>query len=159
MIYTPFRGIIRDQAFSYQVLSYNLVSKTKFAQPFILISVCDPGVTPPQVESSYLLERLDLRFHDTDLGGPHNIEITEEQAKQITDLVAKYSWQNVLLVVHCMAGLSRSSAIAAACSEIHDERDDFFFHPPNGFIPNKKVYRAVLNAGRQAVDYNELFGQ
>jgi len=71
--------------------------------------------------------------------------IDEYDAKTIKDFVDYIKKMDIdFLIVHCHAGISRSAAVAAAISKVETGSDEKFF---NGeFVPNMKVYYAVLKA-------------
>jgi predicted protein tyrosine phosphatase len=73
-------------------------------------------------------------------------EITNEQANNIVDFILAAKVKNVdIMIVHCEAGISRSSATAAACSVILGQSDAEYFGNAR-YNPNMKVYRSILNA-------------
>lgn len=66
-----------------------------------------------------------------------------------------YQWardlpDDALVVVHCRAGVSRSSATAAALAYLFNDGDDeeFWQYPP--FLPNRLVYQTIVEA--KAID-------
>jgi len=69
--------------------------------------------------------------------------MSDEQAKQIVDFVEKYS--NYLIIVHCDAGISRSSAVAAAILK-HYTGDDSQIFDSRWYAPNMWCYYKVLKA-------------
>lgn len=152
-MWTLNRSIFKGTSFDYQILSYGLVPLIKSDRPYILVSICDPDVEPPVAGSAdQLVDRLNLQFDDCTLGGENLKEITNEDATKILNFVDQYKNQNLLLIVHCMAGISRSSGTVAAISKIYDGYDNCFFDTSvNGFIPNTTVYFKIINiySGRE----------
>jgi predicted protein tyrosine phosphatase len=71
---------------------------------------------------------------------------SKEQAKQVVEFV-KPLWDKIdLLVIHCHAGLSRSTGIGKALAEVYDpEKIDFY---DKLYMPNKLVYNLTLEACR-----------
>lgn len=67
---------------------------------------------------------------------------TDQQADQILRFIDKYSKDVDLIVVHCEAGISRSSGIAGALSLLINGSDEYYFKK---YIPNMFVYRKILN--------------
>lgn len=142
------RSIFKGYAFDYQILSRALVPEIQIDRPYILISICDLDISHPEAGSSdQLVDRLNLKFDDCALGGKDLIQISDEQARSIIDFVDQYKNQDLLLIVHCMAGISRSSGTVAAISYIYDQYDNCFFDTGvNGFMPNMTVYSAIIKA-------------
>ena len=66
----------------------------------------------------------------------------ETYAEQILDFVDSYRDNIDLIVVHCEAGISRSSATAGALSLILNKTDQYFF---DNYLPNALVYRKIIN--------------
>ena len=66
-----------------------------------------------------------------------------KDAKNIVDFVETFKNEVDLIVVHCEAGISRSSATAGALSLILNGSDKEFFE--GSYIPNMLVYRKILN--------------
>ena len=70
---------------------------------------------------------------------------TDDQADQIVDFVENMRGKIEVLLCHCEAGISRSSGMAAAIMRILTGSDDEVFNNPK-YIPNRFVYRKILNA-------------
>jgi predicted protein tyrosine phosphatase len=83
-----------------------------------------------------------VKFDDVDSG---NNAITEQQAKQITEFIKKNQHKAERIIVHCEAGICRSSGVAAAIMKWIDG-DDMPIFKDGRFTPNMKCYRMVLNA-------------
>jgi predicted protein tyrosine phosphatase len=79
----------------------------------MLISICDPEGWRPKAKHDFK-ERHDFEFldaEDTD-GFPDEAKISDAQAKEIVGLL-KHALENRMnIVVHCMAGICRSGAVA-----------------------------------------------
>jgi len=89
---------------------------------------------------------LRLKFHDLDDKYPYESSIqllTPDMANQVVSFVKKISAEDLLLV-HCEAGISRSSAMAGAISKYVNDDDSLFFKYP--YLPNRHVYKLVLRA-------------
>lgn len=79
----------------------------------MLISICDPAGWRPEAKYSFK-ERHDFEFldaEDTD-GFPDEAKISDAQAKQIVGLLKHALDNRMNVVVHCMAGICRSGAVA-----------------------------------------------
>lgn len=66
-----------------------------------------------------------------------------KDAKNIVDFVETFKNEVDLIVVHCEAGISRSSATAGALSLVLNGSDKEFFE--GTYYPNMFVYRKILN--------------
>ncbi len=63
-------------------------------------------------------------------------------AQEILDFVESM-WNRVeVFLIHCEVGMSRSPAVAAALSRIHDNDDGLWFEM---YFPNPLVYRLLLD--------------
>lgn len=70
------------------------------------------------------------------------ILFNKEHAASILEFVKLMEDASVdLMVVHCLAGWSRSPAIAAALAKVDGQKDDIFFKQ---FSPNMHVYKTLL---------------
>jgi len=99
-----------------------------------------------------------LQFYDLDMSSIEDADVlrevqkeyghglmTDDHANQILDFVEEMKDKVELIVCHCGAGVSRSSAVAAAILRILTGSDDKIFNDPR-YIPNRFVYRKILNA-------------
>lgn len=135
--------------------------QAKYVDPsvnYIVISITDTTEYPAKlIDNKFCKGILRLAFHDIDREDiatkyGYNI-ITKEQAKQILEFVDDHINGIQLIVVHCEAGISRSSAIASALSEIYIGHDSGFFKT---HIPNMLVYRTILNCNSK-FNFEEMF--
>ena len=69
--------------------------------------------------------------------------ITEDEAFKIANFVKIVVSDIDTLIVHCLAGRSRSAGCTAAISKWYFNDDTYYFKRYN---PNMTVYRLVLNA-------------
>ena len=95
---------------------------------------------------------LHVNFYDTDArlmqGGFH-----PRQAKQIIDFVVEHTDENTVVMVNCMAGVSRSAGVAAALTKLACQSDNEFFKQST---PNMLVYRTMLEVGMKMLDETTL---
>ena len=79
----------------------------------MLISICDPAGWRPEAKHSFK-ERHDFEFLDAedDDGFPDEAKISDAQAEQIVSLLQRALDNRMNVVVHCMAGICRSGAVA-----------------------------------------------
>lgn len=150
------------------VLSQEQAEQYTYTEPHVNISIHSP--LEPQAQLSELATGrkavLFLEFHDCDdatLDGVNICDITgshakgklccikPEHARQILEFFNKWKGHVNLVVVNCLAGISRSSATAAALAVVNGQSDEFIFKN-NRFHPNMLVYRTILN---EAFGYGE----
>lgn len=125
----------------------------------VCISVTDPKSEPVDLPLSDV-DVLWLNFHDLDntypISGPAIVLFNNNMADQIKRFVKKRLvpdglsppdainlFFNLIIVVHCEAGVSRSAGIAGALSKHFLGDDSRFFRSP--YLPNRLVYRTLLN--------------
>ena len=123
------------------------VSK-EYPYDFILIRYKTPRINyHPTILSPYCHGQVELFVHDYTpkeaMQNPQIILFSKNHAKKILDLVEreKYNIQHIICV--CDAGISRSSATAAAISKILYNDDSFVFDSPR-YIPNTHIYNTIL---------------
>lgn len=136
--------------------------------PHLIVSINCPDEGPARIASNDLtLGRVNLFFWDLDHRpvGPvtdptGRLQVTDgsqipeehlfqpEHARQIVGLLDAHPSAEHL-VVHCTAGISRSSGVGAAVHRIANGDDAVVFNDRR-FRPNMRVYRAVLQAWHEA---------
>lgn len=124
--------------------------------PYVVISLTDTGADHPYLEPrAALKDRLLLQFDDIypgqaldAQGFPRLCEMKAEDAERVADFVNRWWGEVAAIVVHCHAGLSRSTGVAAAIRSHHaqDQRD--LFETPRS--PNRHCLELVRDAlGRE----------
>lgn len=78
------------------------------------------------------------------------VRMTPEQAEHIVDFVRSHQERLQLVIVHCQAGISRSSAIALGLQLLLDNHIHTDFR--DRYVPNLHVLRLILNAGLRHLD-------
>lgn len=150
MIFYP-RELIKVGNNSFAVLPQRLLMKfcTEKTpdEPFCVISITDfdNEYNPLVPESDNLKGVLYLRFDDDepDKGVIHPKLFTEKQAEQVWSFVAEMITKDVKAwVIHCHAGICRSSAVAAAIATKLGDDPSSFFH---SYIPNMWVFRKLTD--------------
>lgn len=117
-------------------------------KPSAIISINDIGLSRPLFyPNPNIFESLYLYFDDEDTG---LTAITEADGNKIADFVLKWKDKIETLFVHCGAGVSRSSGVAAAILKFMTD-DDFQIFNNKIFHPNMRCYRTVLNAFHQDI--------
>lgn len=112
----------------------------------IVISIQDPNFDFVRLpESKTRLDCMRMYFYDLDRDVaefPYSRFIfNTKQARQIIDYVMFYKDKVDLICVNCVAGISRSAAVAGALSKILNNDDSYFF---KHYIPNRLVYSTIL---------------
>ena len=109
-----------------------------------IISIIDPGTEINDFHNNVPEDSiLRLHFWDRDSATDGSKLFTIEDAKQILEFTEKYIDSVDFFIVHCGAGISRSSGCAAALSKIYNQTDEDIFTNPE-YIPNMLVYRTIL---------------
>ena len=123
--------------------------------PTVMISISDPRMeytsAPFRSKANNVRDILRLSFADADRPGPDvygNMTdmgdmMTEEDAARVAKFVQRH--RDTDIIVHCDAGISRSSGVAAAIMRYLTGNDDAIFD--NGrYCPNMWCYRKTLQA-------------
>jgi predicted protein tyrosine phosphatase len=116
--------------------------------PYIVISITDPGSNPAKIpRTAGLRDILRLEFHDAEpVDGfslpPEVVLMNKNQADQIWRFVNQWKASIGTIIVHCEQGMSRSPAVAAAIARQANGEDRKFFqeHMPNIYIYNLLVW-------------------
>jgi len=105
----------------------------------MLIQIVDPAYEFPvpkyQFREVHQFEFLDAE-RDDDF--PDEAKITDEQAKQLTDLLLKAYGQRMNVIVHCHAGVCRSGAVCEL-GVMLGFRDTESFRSPNLLVKHKMM--------------------
>lgn len=122
--------------------------------PSIMISVSDPYIAytsaPFRTKENRVLAIQRLYFTDADKAGTDVYGRTVEESDLISSndasLVKRLldRFPNTDIIVHCDAGVSRSSGIAAAILKAYTGDDSRIFNNPR-YRPNMRCYRFVLD--------------
>ncbi|MEI7835314.1 MAG: hypothetical protein WCK05_02770 [Planctomycetota bacterium] len=124
-------------------------------EPYVVISISDPGSRQPKVKISGLCrEVLHLRFHDAEptegFELPSTIRLmTPADALVTWNLIRRWQEEIETVLVHCHAGMSRSPAVAAAICRALGQNDSRFFRE---YQPNMYVYGLILQAAGMDTD-------
>jgi predicted protein tyrosine phosphatase len=119
--------------------------------PWVLISIHEASFPPVDPPSDGLQDLLVLKFSDLDTEPDtvtEALNTTPMDAKQAESILRFfYKWKDRVdyLVCQCDAGISRSSAVAAALSVVNKgpRQDQWVFSNPM-YKPNMHVYRLLL---------------
>jgi predicted protein tyrosine phosphatase len=113
--------------------------------PTAIISIANVGDAPNNFNNAPWLKRqLHLYFDDVvDADNEANFMISEDQAKLIVDFVKSLSSEILMLIVHCVQGVSRSAAVAQAINEYIPVQNIL---STKQLFPNQTVYKRVSAA-------------
>lgn len=119
---------------------------TDFGPDTIIIQITDPAVDPPiatkKFKQYHYFEFLDIDDSDIDKHGEDFgvFAITEEQAKQLVEILKSAKENNYNVLVHCHAGVCRSGAVVEVAEAMG-------FEPTNRFrAPNLRVKHLMMKA-------------
>jgi len=125
-----------------------LEAATPHEVPHIIISITsaptDKATLPTNKETLAVLR---LAFPDYDTPSeafPESELFSRTQAMQIWETVLRHRRNAQRVIVHCEAGISRSSAVAAALSRVFVGNEKEFF--TGKYSPNMRVYRMLIEA-------------
>lgn len=134
----------------------------KHERDTVMISISDPcmeyGSAPFSTAENRVRHILRLSFHDADRPGldvyrrPVDISdlMTDKDAWAIRELLHRFPHTDV--IVHCDAGISRSSGVAAAILKFCTGSDKEIFNSGR-YLPNMWCYRKTLEALMTAERY------
>lgn len=112
----------------------------------IIISITSDIAYPVQIKEGTGCKGI-IRFNFDDISRmPKGYEtllelFTDKHAKEILSFVNERVRGIKTIIAHCDAGVSRSSATAAALSKILNNKDDIYF---KNYVPNMRVYTEIL---------------
>jgi predicted protein tyrosine phosphatase len=123
------------------VLPKSAASQFTYDKPWACISIgCEEGDWP-KINKCQQIGLLQMAFADVDAGQGEFILFDDKKAKIIWDFVDSM-WDKVdLIMIHCLAGVSRSPAVAAAIAKDYYSDDSLYF---NEYCPNRLVYRTMI---------------
>jgi predicted protein tyrosine phosphatase len=109
-----------------------------WVEPFAVISITDPGSSPVSLRQRNIVARCDLQFWDLldDIADDRPI-FTARLARTVLRFVNESCAQASLLLIHCEAGISRSTAMANAIGNllgVEVRHQNALFISPNGLV-------------------------
>lgn len=120
----------------------------KLDKPTIIISITDP-VKPLNTfaNNANIVSILRLQFDDTDpdILWKNEILMSKKDAENIKHFVETFKERAECILVHCEAGISRSSGVLAAIKKYMTGNDEDIFNNKK-YCPNVYCYRLTLNA-------------
>ena len=150
-------------AFQLFILNRKEAEAFTTATPYAIVAVTDPDEADPSyITSSFCRRILNLKVND--LRHPccakHRL-FDDEHARQIVEFAHWFRDSGFTqLVVHCEAGVSRSSAIALAIARFLGQEIDDVLNPFQRYRPNTFIYWRIVRAlmpGRELELLGELF--
>lgn len=113
--------------------------------PYIIVSISDSNSEPAKlVKGSGFLDAIYVHFDDTDPEYSFGKKpLTLKQAKTIWKFVQANRDRAGTIVCHCLAGMSRSPAMALALAEAFEEETSHFTDTYNY---NQHVYQTMKQA-------------
>jgi predicted protein tyrosine phosphatase len=126
--------MIRNVIFVSQAVACDLSPDDRLA----VVSITEPGFGPAPLQPGWR-DVLRLSFHDVDAAVDGYLLFTEAQADALIDWLTAASARVDGIVVHCVAGISRSAAVAKFVADRYAV--DGFDH--SYFRYNRHVYRVL----------------
>lgn len=133
-------------------LSREEAQRYRSSEPYVVVSLTDTDAQQPHIEQHAMLQDwLALHFDDVypqhcfDEGGTRLFcEMSEADASRIAAFVHRWWGRVATIVVHCHAGLSRSTGVAVAIRAHHgQDHSDLYESPRN---PNRHCLALVVEA-------------
>lgn len=113
----------------------------KHSDNAVLIQLVDPGMEFPDVDfpfkSRHQFRFLDIQPHDFDAALHFKDAITDEQALEIAQILLNAFRAKQDIIVHCVAGLCRSGAVAEVAIAALKYDATRNVRQPNNYIKNK----------------------
>ena len=132
-----------------QVHSKASIQEVNIDKPFVVISIVstDDNWLCPMLKNC--LATLHMKFDDVDYSVGKYRPIDSLQAFNLVNFIKVYRHRVDTILIHCEAGISRSSAAAAAIATWlngpQDSNRFFIGIGPNGrFCPNSKVFSTLF---------------
>lgn len=112
----------------------------------IIISINDTGYDTNISKNDKIIDVCKLWFDDIERNTNQKLKLmTIDQAKGIKEFVDKYKNKIDNLVIHCTAGISRSSSIGCVIAR-YLNNDDNYLWATGRYMPNKHVYKTMCEA-------------
>lgn len=144
------RTVFVGREMKFQVLNRELASTVVGECPYVSISITNPKFRFAKLaDSPHRKAILQMRFEDYPLSDPDFDTFDESYAHRILDFYEAHRQEIDLVIVNCEMGINRSSAVAAALSQIANGTDTWFF---DHFEPNRLVYDTLLAVHKQRLD-------
>jgi predicted protein tyrosine phosphatase len=126
------------------VLPMTSLSEFVCDKPWSCISITDVGSRDRHMNNTNRVGIHRAQFDDIEFDRSELEKITKDQAKDIWEFVEEVWDKSELMMIHCVAGISRSTAVAKAISDVHQPTFSKYFDQL--YSPNKLVYRVMKGA-------------
>ena len=124
------------------VMSRDQARFFEHTEPYAIIGISDSYSTDIEyIDSPNLVGKLMIRFDDIMKPVKGKILFKDNTARMIWDFIEEIYNNIDLLMVHCNAGVSRSTAIAAAISKAYNGYCTKYFY---WYCPNQYVYKKMM---------------
>lgn len=91
-----------------------------------------------------IIDILPLYFNDIERDYGESLAPRPKDLAGLKDFIDKYKQEVEEIIVHCAAGISRSSAVAAAICQYLDLDEENIIWANHQYIPNKLVYKLTI---------------
>lgn len=91
-----------------------------------------------------IIDILPLYFNDIERGYGKSLAPRQEDFTGLKEFIDKYKNEVEEIIVHCAAGISRSSAVAAAICQYLNLDEENTIWANHHYIPNRLVYRLAI---------------
>lgn len=119
----------------------------KICEPTLIISITDPNKMPNNFAKNPNIKSIcRVMFDDIDKNEEKEgylIAMTEKDAEKIKSCVEKHKDKVDCIIVHCEAGISRSSGVMAAIQKYLIGSDEAIFNNAK-YCPNMHCYKMML---------------
>ena len=136
-----------------EIVVMNRINAEEFDCPYdwACISIANTEQEFAIIPTANRCALLQLAFADVTFPVDGYRTFHDDHAHDILDFVTRY-WSHVdTLLIHCDAGISRSSAVAAAIARLKFRDESEFLDEP--FEPNPLVYRTIREVATGRGDY------
>ena len=136
-----------------EIVVLNRINAEEFDCPYdwACISIANAERDFAEIPDANRTALLRLAFADITRPMDDYLLFHDDQAHDILDFVTHHWEHNRTLMVHCDAGISRSSAVAAAIARLKWRDESQFLESP--FEPNPLVYRTIREVATGRADY------
>jgi len=135
------------------ILSKLFMESFFYEEPYIVISICEPGEEPPNLKTdSNRKDVLRVEIHDID-----DVKFAEEygyktldenQAKSVLEFAEKWKDKLNILVIHCSAGVCRSAGMAAALSRVYNGHSRGIIDNPR-YKPSTHIQATIVKVAER----------
>ena len=119
------------------------MSNTELDHDTVIVSITGFGEEFPEfADNPHIVGVCYVQFDDEEQGIN---AMTDDNAREILNFISEWASEDVDIVVHCSAGISRSAGVGAALMLILNGDDSDVFGSGK-YAPNMNCYRKMLSA-------------